>query len=111
MELIRKPTRQEEGLIKFLITKAFKNINIGQELLVRSMNDGNMGGLYLYPFGIIDKKRFLGELVSECQFIDEDGVKVIASLNVDQDGQIFEVDIWKTDFSPLIKIPEPESWC
>ena len=38
-------------------------------------------------------------------FTDEDGVKVIASLNVDSDGHLFELDIWKTDFSPLLRIP------
>ncbi|WP_420885213.1 DUF6984 family protein, partial [Candidatus Symbiothrix dinenymphae] len=37
--------------------------------------------------------------------VDEDGVDVIASLNIDDTGDLYELDIWKTDFSPLIKLP------
>lgn len=47
-----------------------------------------------------------GGQVAEYQFTDADGVEVLASLNVDQDGRPFELDMWKTDFSPLIRIPD-----
>jgi len=39
-------------------------------------------------------------------FTDNDGVRVIASLNMDSNGNLFEMDIWKTDFSSLINIPD-----
>lgn len=42
----------------------------------------------------------------ETQFTDIDGVEVIASLNVDVDGVLFELDIWKTNFEKLVKIPD-----
>ena len=48
---------------------------------------------------------FGGE-VSRLQFRDKDGVLVSASLNVDQNGALFEVDIWKVDFSPVIELSE-----
>lgn len=70
------------------------------------MNDGGMGSLYLFPNGVIIEKRSFGKCVSTCQFTDKDGVEVIASLNVDKNGELFELDIWKTDYSPLISIPE-----
>ena len=35
---------------------------------------------------------------------DSDGIDVLASLYLDQDHEICEVDIWKADFSPLIRI-------
>ncbi len=35
------------------------------------------------------------------QFTDVDGVFVTAVLNVDTQDQLFEVDIWKTNFSAL----------
>ncbi len=75
-------------------------------LLVRSMNDGAMGSLYLFPQGKIVEDRIFGEQVSDFQFTDIDGVKVIASLNVDRDGNLFELDIWKTDFGKLISYPD-----
>ena len=43
--------------------------------------------------------------VSECQFKDIDGVPVIASLYLDKDNELFELDIWKVDFSKLEMIP------
>ena len=63
------------------------------------------GKLPFFPAGIGDTKRLFGQEVSRLQFKDQDGIEVSVSLNVDQFGQLFEVDIWKVDFSPLIRIP------
>ena len=108
MESSRKAFLQEEKLLEFLIQKA--SINFPSDwkynLLVQPMNDGGMGSLLLFPDGITKKKRLLGDQVSEHHFKDEDGVEVIASLNVDDEGKLFELDIWKTDFSPLLSIPQ-----
>jgi hypothetical protein len=45
-------------------------------------------------------------MVAEYIFKDADGVDVIASLNVDQNNELFELDIWKTTFDQLVRIPE-----
>jgi len=104
----RRPSPQEERLLEILIEKASKAFpfdwNVG--LLVQTMEDGGMGSLHLFPSGIINEDRLFGEQISEHQFADEDGIDVIASLNIDGKGYLLELDIWKTDFSPLIKIPE-----
>ena len=107
MELNRKPLPQEENLLELLVKKALISLplNWKESLLVCSMNDGKMGSLYLFPNGIVNTERLLGEQVSEYQFIDADGIEVIASLNLDDTGELFELDIWKTDFSPLINFP------
>lgn len=107
MELIRRLTPKEEKLIELLIKRASKTfpINWNEDLLVCQMDDGGMGSLYLYPNGEINKDRILGEQVSEFQFTDQDGIEVIASLNVDDNGNLFELDIWKTDFNKLIELP------
>ena len=70
------------------------------------MDDGEMGSLYLFPKGEITEGRVFGEQVSDFQFTDLDGIEVIASLNIDENGELFELDIWKTDFSKLIKFPD-----
>ncbi len=44
--------------------------------------------------------RQLGAEVAEFMFKDIDGTPVSASLNVDQQGELYELDIWKVDFSP-----------
>jgi hypothetical protein len=108
MESNRKPTRQEENLIELLIQKSTKEIskNWREGLLVRSMDDGKMGSLYLFPNGKIKDGRVMGEQISEVQFKDQDDIEVIASLNIDSEGDIFELDIWKIDFSELINLPD-----
>lgn len=108
MELIKKRhiTKQEESLLEELISKANINISFNwkKELLVSDLIDGGMGSLSLYPPRITDKKREFGSQVSDCQFKDTDGVIVIASLYLDKEGNMYELDIWKTDFSPLKNI-------
>ncbi len=106
MELNRKPTIQEERLIEILLQKSFLEIpkDWKEGLMVRPMDDGTMGSLYLYPQGKIITDRKFGKQISDFQFTDVDGVEVIASLNVDSDGNLLELDIWKTDFGKLIKL-------
>jgi hypothetical protein len=108
MELNRKPNPKEDRLLEILVKKALITFpdNWKENLLVRLMDDGEMGSLYLFPNGKILNNRVLGEQVSEFQFFDEDGIDVIASLNIDDKGNLFELDIWKTDFSKLIKLPD-----
>ena len=108
MKLSRKPSQKEARLLAFLVQKAAVNLTAdwNSDLLVKPLNDGGMGSLLLLPKGIKEScDRALGKKVSECQFTDVDGIDVIASLNVDNQGRLFELDIWKTDFTPLISIP------
>ncbi|WP_456314782.1 DUF6984 family protein [Pseudomonas shirazensis] len=109
MKHFRKLTSEEKKLIDLLIIKSNYNLkekNWADNLLVKSMNDGQMGSLYLCDESLISDKRFFGKMISEHLFLDVDGVTVIASLNIDKDGNLFELDIWKTDYSPLIKYPD-----
>jgi hypothetical protein len=76
------------------------------EVLVSPMSDGNMGSLRLrFPNARVERQRF-GRQVAEFSFTDADGVEVLVSLNVDEHGVPFELDVWKTDFSPLLNVPE-----
>lgn len=104
----RKPTVQELSLIELLVGKSALELPSGWagSLMVKSMDDGKMGSLYLLPIKISTEGRDFGRQVSELLFKDKDGVDVIVSLNTDVSGELFELDIWKTDFSPLIGIPD-----
>ncbi|QQO17442.1 hypothetical protein JJB99_15535 [Bradyrhizobium diazoefficiens] len=68
--------------------------------LVEDMNDGGMGSLRFV--GSLDRR--LGKCIGEAEFDDADGVLVSVALNVDQRGELFELDLWKVDFSPLQQI-------
>ncbi|WP_244817687.1 hypothetical protein [Caballeronia sp. Lep1P3] len=70
---------------------------------VEEMDDGGMGGL---RFTSSKDDRSLGTALAEKKFADQDGVTVVATLNLDGDGDLYELDVWKVDFSPLISFPE-----
>jgi hypothetical protein len=104
----RKPTDKERRLIAALVAKASDlTLPSGwlEMLEVQSLADGGMGSLrLLFPVLSAAPKAF-GKQASEFVFEDVDGVKVIASLNVDSSGLPMELDLWKTDFSPVLCIP------
>ena len=71
-------------------------------LIVEPMSDGGMGSLAL---GTGHAARTMGRLVAECHFVDKDQVLVSATLNVDQEGIPYEVDMWKVNFEPTVEWP------
>lgn len=107
--VLRSPSPTELLLLSFLIAEA-GNLKPSEELLgglkVADMNDDGMGSLKLFPDGSQTANAHFGKRASACQFTDEDGVEVIASLNIDQHGNLYELDVWKTDFGKLVRIPE-----
>lgn len=103
--MFRKLKDDEKRLIKKLLDNVEQTNNL-DDIIARPMSDGGMGSLLLFSNKKEQKKRLFGKQLSEFRFTDIDGVSVIASLNVDTDGELFELDIWKTDFSKLKKIPK-----
>ena len=55
-----------------------------------------------------NRQRRFGKKIAEAEFTDENGTPVSAVENVDENGELFELDIWKVDFSPLKRYPRPE---
>ncbi|EKP14956.1 hypothetical protein LEP1GSC133_1141 [Leptospira borgpetersenii serovar Pomona str. 200901868] len=55
-----------------------------------------------------ETNRQFGRKWKEVQFYDEDGILVLASILLDNKGLAFELEIWKTDFNPLIRSPKKE---
>lgn len=77
-----------------------------QDIKVIEMNDGGMGSLKFVQ-NSSEKPRF-GCQIREATFADMDGVPVSATINLDQNGQLYELDFFKADNSPLMKIPAPD---
>ncbi len=69
--------------------------------MVESMNDGGMGSLRLLPSNVNKENRLFGKQISEYKFLDSDDIEVIASLYLDQNNELFEIDVWKVDFSSV----------
>jgi hypothetical protein len=72
---------------------------------VASMDDGAMGSIRFHPD--TSERRFSHQLV-ESRFTDVDGTDVFIAVNVDERGDLYEIDFWKVDFSPLAAYPTPE---
>ncbi len=65
------------------------------ESLVEEMDDGGMGGRGSCP----EKgDRRLGCELAKTTFLDEDGIEVMVTLSLDNYGDLYELDSWKTNF-------------
>lgn len=76
------------------------------ETRIRDLKDGQMGSIELaqsYP------GRRMSKCIAEADYVDLDGVSVTITVNIDQQGKLFEIDIWKVDFSPLVRYPSPQT--
>ncbi|MFT4073676.1 MAG: hypothetical protein QM654_17345 [Dysgonamonadaceae bacterium] len=74
MQQNRKATQREEGFLEFLINRASIKVpnDWREKLIVSPMDDGKMGSLCLSLSVEIETKRFFGDQINECQFIDND---------------------------------------
>jgi len=95
----------EKRLIRVLLDRS-EGISLPDNWLdcvrVVPMSDGGMGSVKF----LSSSSNEMASQIAEINFRDADGVEVVASLNADKNGNPFELDIWKVDFSPLIKIPD-----
>ena len=95
----RPLTPKERDLVAFILGQ--HSPLQGHFGLVEEMNDGGMGSLL---FAGAADRRF-GRCIGEAEFDDADGVLVSVALHLDQRDELFELDLWKVDFSPLQRIP------
>jgi len=107
---LRSPTQQEEDIITAMITsKPGGDLLLDQlaGLLVEKMDDGHMGSLLLVPVSSRICNRRYGQTFGTYEYRDADDVLVSMTLNLDEHGQLLELDSWKVDFSPLLRLPNP----
>jgi hypothetical protein len=76
------------------------------DLMVAEMDDGGMGSLTFLP---PDPERRFGRTLVEGWFTDEDGMPVSVAVFLDRQDRLFELDVWKVDFSPLRRLPASEA--
>jgi hypothetical protein len=93
-----------------LITWMIKNTDEGERILselenliVEEMTDGGMGSLRVVIFG--EDKRVYSRELAKVDLFDVDQIPIFISINLDADGNFFELDVFKGDFSPLKKFP------
>jgi hypothetical protein len=104
--LLGRPLREEErALIRSLLSgmSVIPSLeNVLAEARVTDMHDGGMGSIRF-----VGSEPRLGKSLAEAEYRDSDGVLVSIVINTDNKGQLFELDFWKVDFSPLRHYPRP----
>lgn len=103
-----RPLRTEEkALLAALLGSSLDAIDERlRARVVEDMSDGGMGSIrFISEPG---ESRSFGKAIAEAEYVDADGVTVSIAVNVDDRGDLYEVDFWKVDFSPLREYPTPE---
>jgi hypothetical protein len=110
MSVPRKLSAQEKAVMSALLRDNPEIQHFADELedlVAIEMDDGGMGSLSL-----ISKRldgvgpRTLGKEIAVGEFLDRDGVTVSVAINVDREKRLYELDVWKVDFSPLLHWPD-----
>ena len=76
---------------------AFKFLPLLDHIQVENMNDGGMGSI---RFESDKTNRRFGDEIAQVELKDEDDMPVIIGLIIDQYDHLYELDVWKVDFSP-----------
>jgi hypothetical protein len=96
----------EQELLEGMLSASGTKFTVGFPLpsaLVEDMNDGGMGSIRFLPSA--DQGGRTAQVIAQGEYVDEDGVPVSIAINADQNGELFEVDFWKVDVSPLKRYP------
>ena len=98
----------ERELIRTMLSGKANQIELISNLdggLVEDMQDGGMGSVRFV--GHSQRQRVFGNAVAGAEYTDDDGVLVSIAINTDDGGDLYELDFWKVDFSPLRRYPTP----
>ena len=101
MNQTRKIRQNEKDLIVFLLEKL--NLNVADYPIneeVFEYEGGKMGSISLNN----NPDAYAGDLI-QVEYIDTDNTPVMITLTHDTEGQLLDLDFWKTDFSKLLKYP------
>ena len=102
MSQTRKIRENEKELIVFLLENLNQSVSdypINEDVF--EYEDGKMGSISLNN----DPDAYAGDLI-QVEYVDTDNTLVMITLTHDTEGQLLDLDFWKTDFSKLLKYPE-----
>ena len=104
MSQTRKIRQNERDLIVFLLKKL--NLNAADFPInenVFEYEGGKMGSISLNN----NPDDYTGDLI-QVEYVDTDKIPVMITLTHNTEGQLLDLDFWKTDFSKLLKYPTIE---
>ena len=106
MEEIERNLKTEEYQLLKCMLKDLKEYNFNLDnIKVMDMLESGMGSLYIISPLNKREDRKMNKAIVERQFNYIDGVPISVCINIDTEGNLFELDIWRVDFNPLINFP------
>jgi hypothetical protein len=105
----RKLSSEEIVLIRKLLAFAQRE-EMGADLEereVRAIPGGEVGSLVFAPTAPGERK--FGQVLATAEAPDSDGAAITIALNLDRSGALYELDIWREDFSHVITLPDAGS--
>lgn len=99
----RKIRQDEQALVKQLLSLSGRKLETPE--IVVQLDDGGMGSIR-FPTAKTSERRY-GRDVIQVSYKDTDDVLVIIALIEDNNGDLYELEFWKTDFKPLNRYPTP----
>ncbi|WP_139921644.1 hypothetical protein [Hymenobacter sp. DG01] len=95
----------ELGLLIYLLRGAPEAEHLLAALHTVQVTEASAGATSSLRFFSATPNRRLGQQLATTQFLDADGVPVLVSLYLDQAGELYELDCWKVDDTPVKRIP------
>jgi hypothetical protein len=105
---LRKLKSEEVGLITHMLNQVPNGdyfIKKLPSLMVTEINNGRMGRLRF--LSETSQKRTMQKEVAHINLRDADDMSLSITLNLGTDGELYEFDIFKADFTPLKQFPLP----
>src|SRR5690348_2640930 len=97
---IRPLSKAEHAIVTKLVchtTRAAKLLAQLRHVQVCDMPDGGMGSIHFCSGSSAPKRRNPGEQIAEGAFTDADGTPVSITLDLDDRGKLYELDVFKAD--------------
>jgi hypothetical protein len=101
--LSRRLRQEELDLLGAILKESDIGTSLSTDVQVRDLNDGGMGSIEFLCESINAPRQ--AKCIAEADYMDSDGIPVSIAINVDQNGKLFEIDIWKVDFGRLRTYP------
>ena len=109
MNTVRRRLRSEESALIEAMICGLPNERELVEFMKEAVVEELKGGMGSLRFVLLSQvERRLGKQLCEGSFADEDGIPVLVTINLDQDGVMFELDVFKADHSPLKRFPKQD---
>ena len=110
LRVMRKINNAERVVLEYLVKQSSMKLpkDWSENLLIHKMDDGGMGSFKIFQNQFeLEVIRKFGKQAAEYQFIDDDGVPVFVTLYLDDQNRLFEVDVWKINYIPVINLKVP----